>query len=88
MNLPAESMTPSDQQQASSVTRVTFDPVEAQEALDRSFQPFSDQMYDRESRPGKRRAADNRQLHADKRYRQQQQQTLAHFEPNTSYAMS
>lgn len=85
MNLPTDTITPTDQQQSSTLTRVTYDPVEVQEALDRSFQPFSDQMYGRDSRPAKRRAEDDNQLHTDKRYHQQ---TLPHFEPNSSYAMS
>lgn len=80
MNLPADHDANHD---PSTMTRVTYDPVEAQEALDRSFQPFSDQMYSRESRPGKRRAIEDNSIQMDKRY-----QHMQTYEAPEGYTMS
>lgn len=82
MNLPTENM--HTEMDTASMTRVTYDPIEGQEALNRSFQPFSDQLYSRDTRPGKRRAGEDNSLHMDKRY----QQSLQSYENDENFAIS
>lgn len=82
MNLPPENI--HSDLDTSNMTRVTYDPIEGQEALNRSFQPFSDQLYSRDSRPGKRRAGEDNSVHMDKRY----QQSLQAYPSDENYGIS
>lgn len=82
MNLPPDNMHADID--TASMTRVTYDPIEGQEALNRSFQPFNDQLYSRDSRPGKRQAGEDNSHHMDKRY----QQSLQTYQSEENYAIS
>lgn len=64
---------------------VTYDPQEAQEALNRSFQPFND-MFIRDPQTGSKRSAaeDLSSLHLSKRFHGGNQT----FESQEGYAMS
>ena len=68
------------------MTRVTFDPEEAEEALNRSFQPFND-MFIRDTQMGTKRPAssqDHNTLHLSKRFHESNQT----YEAQEGYAMS
>lgn len=79
MNLPTDATN-----HTSHLTRVTYDPQEAQEALNRSFQPFND-MFIRENQAGnKRQATELDSIHMSKRFHEDSQT----YEAQEGYAMS
>lgn len=81
MNLPTDNTS-----ESSHMTRVTFDPEEAEEALNRSFQPFND-MFIRDTQVGTKRPAssqDHNTLHLSKRFHESNQT----YEAQEGYAMS